>query len=122
MTAPTKGEWVLLRQGIDVFSADDRATHQIQADFGGDLFVPIADVPMQCECSVGGSDRTYTLTPAEALANGQVLLAAPKLLAVCVELLESAAYWSEYDVPLGIVARLRSAVKLAGYKFDEEKS
>ena len=125
MTAPTQGEWVLFRQGIDVFIADDDgggATHQIQADFGGDLFVPIADLPMQCECSVGGSDRTYTMTPAEALANAQVLLAAPKLLAVCVELLESAAYWSEYDVPLGIVGRLRAAVELAGHNVEEEQS
>ena len=31
------------------------------------------------------------LTPAEALANAQVLLAAPKLLAVCVELAGHAA-------------------------------
>ena len=115
MSGPTQGEWVLFRHGIDVFSADDDATHQIQADFGGDLFVPIADVPMQCECSVARSNRSYTLTPSEALANAQVLLAAPKLLAVCVELLESAAYWSEYDVPLGIVGRLRAAVELAGH-------
>ncbi len=32
------------------------------------------------------------------------------LLAVCDELAESAAYWSEYDVPLGIVERLNNAI------------
>lgn len=32
------------------------------------------------------------------------------LLAVAKELQESAAYWSEYDVPLGIVDRLNAAI------------
>jgi len=35
------------------------------------------------------------------------------LLKVCKELAESAAYWSEYDVPVGIVDRLRYAIKQA---------
>lgn len=33
------------------------------------------------------------------------------LLSVVKELEESAGYWSEYDVPLGIVDRLRQAIK-----------
>lgn len=33
-----------------------------------------------------------------------------KLLAICEELSESAAYWSEYDVPIGIVDRLNAAI------------
>lgn len=33
------------------------------------------------------------------------------LLSVCEELLESAEYWSEYDVPIGIVDKLREVVK-----------
>lgn len=32
------------------------------------------------------------------------------LLTVAKELQESAAYWSEYDVPLGIVDRLNAAI------------
>lgn len=32
------------------------------------------------------------------------------LLKVCEELKESAEYWSEYDVPLGIVKRLDAAI------------
>lgn len=35
------------------------------------------------------------------------------LLAVAKELQESAAYWSEYDVPLGIVDRLNVAIAKA---------
>ncbi len=33
-----------------------------------------------------------------------------ELLAVLKELQESAAYWSEYDVPLGIVDRINAAI------------
>jgi len=43
----------------------------------------------------------------------RLLVAAPDLLAVCKELAESAAYWSEYDVPLGIVDRLNAAIAKA---------
>ena len=32
------------------------------------------------------------------------------LLKICQELHESAVYWSEYDVPLGIVDRLKQAI------------
>jgi hypothetical protein len=32
------------------------------------------------------------------------------LLAMCVELSECAEYWSEYDVPIGIVDRLNAAI------------
>ena len=39
--------------------------------------------------------------------------AAPDLLAVVEELLESAEYWSEYDVPLGIVDRMKAAIDKA---------
>lgn len=33
-----------------------------------------------------------------------------ELLAVCEELAECAAYWSEYDVPIGIADRLTAAI------------
>lgn len=39
--------------------------------------------------------------------------AVPDLLAVVEELLESAEYWSEWDVPIGIVDRMKEAVKKA---------
>lgn len=42
-------------------------------------------------------------------ANRRLIAAAPEMLAVLQELEESAAYWSEYDVPLGIVDRIKAA-------------
>ena len=45
--------------------------------------------------------------------NAHLIAAAPDLLAVAKELEESASYWSEYDVPLGIVDRLRAAIAKA---------
>jgi len=46
-------------------------------------------------------------------ANAQLISAAPDLLSVCKELADSAAYWSEYDVPVGIVDRLNAAIAKA---------
>ena len=45
--------------------------------------------------------------------NLDLIASAPDLLAICEELEESAEYWSEYDVPLGIVDRLRAALAKA---------
>jgi hypothetical protein len=46
-------------------------------------------------------------------ATARLIAAAPDLLAVVQELEQSAEYWSEYDVPLGIVDRLRAAIAKA---------
>lgn len=46
-------------------------------------------------------------------ANGRLIAASPDLYAVLKELQESAAYWSEYDVPLGIVDRINQAIAKA---------
>ena len=45
--------------------------------------------------------------------NARLIAASPDLLAVLKELQESAAYWSEYDVPLGIVDRINKAIAKA---------
>jgi hypothetical protein len=42
-----------------------------------------------------------------------LIAAAPDMLAVLKELEESACYWSEYDVPLGIVDRIKAAIAKA---------
>jgi hypothetical protein len=49
----------------------------------------------------------------EPRANARLIAAAPDLLAVVKELEESSSYWSEYDVPIGIVDRIRAAISLA---------
>jgi hypothetical protein len=46
-------------------------------------------------------------------ADARLIAAAPDLLSVLQELEESADYWSEYDVPLGIVDRIRAAIAKA---------
>lgn len=43
----------------------------------------------------------------------RLIAASPDLLAVLKELQESAAYWGEYDVPLGIVDRINQAIAKA---------
>lgn len=48
------------------------------------------------------------------IAKVRLANAAPDLLAVCEELVESAYYWSEYSVPIGIVDRLNAAIAKAG--------
>jgi hypothetical protein len=50
----------------------------------------------------------------EELATSHDIQAAfPEMLAVLKDLAESAAYWSEYDVPIGIVDRINAAIKKA---------
>lgn len=45
-----------------------------------------------------------------AREDAALIAAAPALLAICIELAECAEYWSEYDVPIGIVDRLRDTI------------
>ena len=47
------------------------------------------------------------------LNNAHLIAAAPEMLAVLEELRESASYWSEYDVPVGIVERMDEAIRKA---------
>ena len=56
-----------------------------------------------------------TKQPSLATSRARLTAAAPDLLEVCKELEESSEYWSEYDVPVGIVEKLKKAIAKAGY-------
>jgi len=56
-----------------------------------------------------GADVHGLMTAADA----RLIAAAPDLLAVLQDLQESAGYWSEYDVPIGIVERINAAIAQA---------
>ena len=49
----------------------------------------------------------------KALANARLIAAAPDLYATLSELEECCEYWSEYDVPMGIIERIKSSLKRA---------
>ena len=114
MSRPTQGKWVLLREGVEKDGGDEFPNHEIHARLADGNFVLIAECPIFGtfhECT-DGADLTYELSAAEALANAQVVLAAPKLLAVCLELLASQAHLSGH--PWGVIGRIKAAVELAG--------
>ena len=84
-------------------------------DIGGTVTVSCAHPD---HITVAMTGRALTATHEEALANARLIAAAPDLLAenqrlraILTELIESAEYWSEYDVPIGIVDRMREALK-----------
>lgn len=60
-----------------------------------------------------GWDGPDFVTASHRAANARLIAAAPELLAVLQELAESAEYWSEYDVPVGIVDRINDAIAKA---------
>jgi len=58
--------------------------------------------------------RVTGVVPLESgLARARLIVAAPDMFSVLSELAECAEYWSEYDVPLGIVDRIRAALAKA---------
>lgn len=82
----TKGEWVDLGYRVDVEIADGLSGICEMSDWMG-----------------------YD----EMNANAKLIAAAPDMLNVLLELQESASYWSQYDVPLGIVEKINNAIKKA---------
>ena len=72
---------------------------------------------------VYGRDMPYNQTPCELIADlvpaqddeAPLRAAATEALDVLTRLADSAAYWSDYDVPVGIVAEIDAAkARLAG--------
>lgn len=72
----------------------------IRSRSGFDYGTTVYDVPEVC-------------TNIKNEQNARLISAAPELLSVCKELADSAAYWGDYDVPLGIVDRLNAAIAKA---------
>ena len=69
------------------------------------------DIPDICSCNPKDFDQDYMgRSYAEMCANAKLIAAAPELLAVCLRLQESTFYWSDYDVPIGIVDQLNAAI------------
>ena len=93
MIAHTPGPWFTRREGF--------STVYIEARIGGGMLQEVA----ACGPTAAGIGQQE--------ANAQLIAAAPELLSIVQELQESAAYWSEYDVPLGIVDRINAAIAKA---------
>jgi hypothetical protein len=95
MSKHTPGPWKVISEQtareFEVFEVAQVAHLRVTPDRSGDTFAIAGD----------------------AYADAGLIAAAPDLLSVCKELAASAAYWSDYDVPVGIVARLRAAIAKA---------
>ena len=88
----TNQPWVMhpCEEGWDIYSTESEIDH------------PLATVH-RCDGRFGYED----------IANAKLMRAAPVLLEMCKRLHECADYWSEYDVPLGIVDDLKKAIEEA---------
>ena len=115
MSEFTKGPWRVAEEckvdHLDVVAQDGRRwQHSSRSIFCGDM--KVADVAINiCTSPIGGYPTAQSRSDMMDIAN--LIAAAPDLLSVVEELEESAGYWSEYDVPLGIVDRLRAAIAKA---------
>lgn len=105
MSKHTPGPWILLTVPTSVGSC-----HKIGPFQNGSRGATYA-----CIYADGNRKGIDDENPSalELYANARLISAAPELLAVVQDLEESACYWSEYEVPLGIVDRLRAAIDKA---------
>ena len=47
----------------------------------------------------------------ETRANARLIASAPDMLSILQDLYDSARYWSEYEVPIGIVERIKKVLE-----------
>ena len=80
---------------------------------GGLGWIPAGDEQLGCiDCNGKG---TIEPAPPAGAENERLRAAATEALDVLTRLADSAAYWSDYDVPVGIVAEIDAAkARLAG--------
>ncbi len=95
----TKGNWFIKESKID------KTNITCQTVLMTDLKYNDLRSPVICDLYGQATD--------EGKATALLLSAAPDMFNVLLELQESASYWSEYDVPIGIVERINSAIKKA---------
>ena len=75
-----------------------------------------ADETRPCKMYISSDNRNYIASvndDPETVAMFQIFAAAPDMLDVLQELNECASYWSQYDVPVGIHDRIKSAIAKA---------
>ncbi len=99
MSKYTPGPWALRR---------DPAHFDSLTEITGGICGNTKPFRFTVEVSVGGDTDIHTLE-----ANARLIAAAPDLLEVLKELKECSDYWSDYDVPLGIVDRINAAIAKA---------
>lgn len=95
----TKGNWFVEQTKLE------NSEIIIQTVLMTDLKYDDTTTPVICDL--------YKQTTEEGKANAKLLCAAPDMLKILLELKDSTSYWSEYEVPLGIVERINSTINKA---------
>ena len=104
MTAKhTPGPWIYAREFGPNITEQPRIT----------TIARCADFVIGLECDYPGGDYRNGDPSGDEEADARLIAASPDMLSVLQELKESASYWSEYDVPLGIVDRINAAIAKA---------
>lgn len=113
MTTHTSGPWCIHdayknNKPFDVVSTDGHTYQAFSLRISqGDKLV--------CEVTSSTHSAGFPMVDneTEARANAILIAAAPELLAIVKELKECSNYWSDYDVPIGIVDRLHEIIAKA---------
>lgn len=115
MSVPTEGPWAVCEGAI--YGPETGPVHggKTCAECGhhptecGPLVIAPLDQALIRDVKAGHWDDYQGPSAADL----QLAATARQMLSVLQELKESASYWSEYDVPLGIVDRIDAAIAAA---------